>query len=244
MRYGIISDIHANLEALEATLRYLERCKIDQIICLGDIVGYGANPNECCTLVRQNATYTILGNHDAAVAQRMDYGFYRLSARRALDGHRQALDEHNLNWLKELPYIAHQVDSSFCHASPVEYETFKYIFGVEHMNPLIEDYQSQPFVTFIGHSHLCKCFFYNDQYAEEILNTRFHLVNGYRYVITVGSVGQPRDHDPRACCGIYDSEYGEFEYVRVSYDIRSAAQKIFKTKYLADTFGHRLFLGV
>ena len=143
-----------------------------------------------------------------------------------------------------MPYIAHQVDSSFCHASPVEYETFKYIFGVEHMNPLIEDYQSQPFVTFIGHSHLCKCFFYNDQYAEEILNTRFHLVNGYRYVITVGSVGQPRDHDPRACCGIYDSEYGEFEYVRVSYDIRSAAQKIFKTKYLADTFGHRLFLGV
>ena len=76
MRYGIISDVHANLEALEATLRALEAYQIDQLVCLGDVVGYGANPNECCDLIRQYATHTTLGNHDAAVAERMDYSFY------------------------------------------------------------------------------------------------------------------------------------------------------------------------
>jgi diadenosine tetraphosphatase ApaH/serine/threonine PP2A family protein phosphatase len=244
MRYGIISDIHANLEALEATLRLLESYQVDQVICLGDVVGYGADPEACCDLVRRTATYTILGNHDAAVAERMDYTFYRLAARKALDGHRQLLSEQSLEWLKELPYIAHQKDASFCHASPVDYSAFKYVFGVEHMEPLIESYQEQPFVTFIGHSHLCKCFFYNEHYAEEILNTRFHLVPGYRYVITVGSVGQPRDHDPRACCGVYDTSSQEFEYLRVPYQVSQAAHKIFNVPYLSDTFGHRLFLGV
>ena len=188
MRYGIISDVHANLEALEATLRELERYQVDHIICLGDVVGYGADPEACCQLIRQTATHTILGNHDAAVAERMNYEFYRLAARRALDGHRSVMSEENLMWLKELPYIAHKEDASFCHASPVDYTTFKYIFGVEHLEPLIERYDEQPFVTFIGHSHLCKCFYYNPQLAEEILNTRFHLVDGYRFVITVGSV--------------------------------------------------------
>lgn len=244
MRYGIISDVHANLEALEATLREIERYQVDHIICLGDVVGYGADPEACCQLVRQVATHTILGNHDAAVAERMNYEFYRLAARRALDGHRTVLSPQSLDWLKSLPYIAHKDDASFCHASPVDYTTFKYIFGVEHLDPLIERYEEQPFITFIGHSHLCKCFYYNRHSAEEILNTRFHLVEGYRFVITVGSVGQPRDHDPRACCGIYDSSTGEFEYLRIPYEVGVAANKIFSTPYLADTFGHRLFLGI
>jgi predicted phosphodiesterase len=244
MRFGIISDIHANLEALEATLRTLDRHQIDEIICLGDVVGYGADPEACCQLIRQYAKHTILGNHDAAVAQRMDYSFYRLAARRALDGHREALSEESLAWLQDLPYIVHKEEGSFCHASPVDYTTFKYIFGVEHISPLVDRYEEQPFVTFIGHSHLCKCFFYNENYAEEILNTRFHLVEGYRYVVTVGSVGQPRDHDPRACCGIYDSSNGEYEYLRIPYEVSQTAHKIFAKPYLADTFGHRLFLGV
>jgi diadenosine tetraphosphatase ApaH/serine/threonine PP2A family protein phosphatase len=244
MRYGVISDIHANLEALEATLRALEAYRVDHVVCLGDVVGYGADPDACCDLIRRACRFTILGNHDAAVAERMDYTFYRLAARRALDGHRKVVSEENLQWLKGLPYISHQPEASFCHASPVDYTAFKYIFGVEHMEPLVQSFADQPFVTFIGHSHLCKCFYYNEHTAEEILNTRFHLVPGYRYVITVGSVGQPRDHDPRACCGVYDSATAEFEYVRVPYQISQAAHKIFNANYLADTFGHRLFLGV
>ena len=244
MRYGIISDVHANLEALEATLRELDRHQIDHLICLGDVVGYGADPEACCQLIRQTATHTILGNHDAAVAERMNYEFYRLAARRALDGHRKVISEESLHWLKGLPYIAHKDEASFCHASPVDYTTFKYIFGVEHLEPLVDRYYEQPFVTFIGHSHLCKCFYYSPQLTEEILNTRFHLVDGYRFVITVGSVGQPRDHDPRACCGVYDSVNREFEYLRVPYEVGLAANKIFATPYLADTFGHRLFLGI
>ena len=244
MRLGIISDIHANLEALEATLKALDKQNIDQLICLGDVVGYGADPEACCQLIRQYATHCILGNHDAAVAERMDYTFYRLAARRALDGHRKLISEESLAWLQSLPYIVNLDQLCFCHASPVDYTTFKYIFGVEHIDPLIANYQEQPFITFIGHSHLCKSFFYNQNFAEEILNTRFHLVPGYRYVITVGSVGQPRDHDPRACFGVYDTTSQDFEYMRVSYEISQTAHKIFARDYLADTFGHRLFLGV
>lgn len=244
MRLGIISDIHANLEALEAILKVLDRHKIDQLVCLGDIVGYGPDPQACCDLIRKMSAITLLGNHDAAVADRMDYSCYRLAARKALDGHKQAISDENMAWLKELNYISNLDQMGFCHASPIDYQAFKYVFGLEQMAPLVADFHHQPFVTFIGHSHLCKSFFYHDSSADEILNTRFHLVSGYRYLLTVGSVGQPRDQDPRACCGVYDSQTGEFEYVRVHYDIQKTAKKIIQTEYLADTFGHRLFLGI
>jgi hypothetical protein len=244
MKLGIISDIHANLEALEAILRALDQHKIDMLICLGDIVGYGPDPQACCDIIRKNAKVTLLGNHDAAVADRMDYSCYRLAARKALDGHKQSLSAENIDWLKGLPYINAIDQMGFCHASPVDYQSFKYVFGLDQMGPLIGDFIQQPFVTFIGHSHLCKCFFYHESGADEILNTRFHLVSGYKYLLTVGSVGQPRDQDPRACCGVYDSKTGEFEYIRVPYDIQKTAKKIIETEYLADTFGHRLFLGI
>jgi predicted phosphodiesterase len=87
MRYGIFSDIHANHDALEAVLRAVDKEKVDALVCLGDTVGYGAQPNECCDIVRGITRYTILGNHDAAVAGRMDYSYYYDAAREALDLH-------------------------------------------------------------------------------------------------------------------------------------------------------------
>ncbi|MCB9537965.1 MAG: metallophosphoesterase family protein [Myxococcales bacterium] len=243
MRIGIFSDIHANLEALEAILRLYDRLDLDYLACLGDVVGYGAQPDECCDLVRQHADVTVLGNHDAAVCGRMDYSYYRAAAREALDWHASVLSSDNMAWLEGLPYRATLGDLAFCHGSPLDLEAFEYIFVLDQMRDVVAAHEAQAAVTFIGHSHLCKSFSFDARDAEEVLKTRFSLAADRKYIVTVGSVGQPRDYDTRACCGVFDTDARSFEYHRVPYDIESAARKIFEAD-LSVAFGKRLFLGV
>src|SRR5499425_290452 len=104
MRIGIFSDTHANLEALQAVVKAYEKERIDRYVCLGDTVGYGGSPNECCDLIRELCKSTILGNHDAAVSGRMDYSYYYEAARHALDVHAAMISAENMAWLKSLPY--------------------------------------------------------------------------------------------------------------------------------------------
>jgi diadenosine tetraphosphatase ApaH/serine/threonine PP2A family protein phosphatase len=243
MRIGLISDIHANLEALEAALAVFDREPVDYLACLGDVVGYGAQPNECCELVRTRADVTILGNHDAAVCGRMDYSYYRAAARHALDVHARQLSAENLEWLRSLPYAETVGDVTLCHGSPVALQEFEYVFLLDQVRELRAHFDELAPVTFIGHSHLCKCFSFDRDGAEEVLNTRFQTEPGRRYIITVGSVGQPRDYDNRACCAVYDTEARWFEYHRVPYDVEAAARKILAAD-LDAAFGKRLFLGV
>ena len=243
MKLGIITDIHANRQALEVVLRVLEAHKVDYVACLGDIVGYGGEPDICCTLVRQHADVTVVGNHDAAVANRMAYGYYRESARQALDLHRRLLSDDNLAWLSELPYVARQEDILFSHGMPVNPEEFEYLFALEQMGPMVHDFERQARVTFVGHSHLCKSFDFDAREAREVLRTRFKLAADRKYIISAGSVGQPRDYDARACCGIYDTDEQLFQYVRLDYDIEGAARTIVEAE-LSPAFGRRLFLGV
>ncbi len=243
MRIGLITDIHGNLEALEAVLSVLDRQRLDYLACLGDVVGYGAQPDECCDRVRTLADVCVLGNHDAAVSGRMDYSYYRLPARDALDLHRSMLSETNAAWLAALPY-AHALEGvTFCHGSPAALEDFEYIFVLDQMRELVARHADQADVTFIGHSHLCKAFAFDHERSDEILRTRFELEPDRKHLITVGSVGQPRDYDPRACCAVYDTERRAFEFIRVPYDIEAAARKIVDAG-LSVTFGKRLFLGV
>jgi predicted phosphodiesterase len=127
MRLGIFSDVHANLEALYAVIEAYKSERIDRYYCLGDVVGYGANPNECTNIVREVAELTILGNHDAAVAGRMDYSYYYEAARHALDAHAQSLTPDNMAWLRGLPYKHRVPDANvlLCHGSPVRIEEFE-----------------------------------------------------------------------------------------------------------------------
>ncbi len=243
MRIGVISDIHANYDALSAVMRVLDQEGYDYLACLGDVVGYGAQPNKCCDLLRKKADVTVLGNHDAAVCGRMDYSYYRAAARQALDWHSERLSADNMLWLQTLPYISRLGDLAFCHGSPLALEDFEYIFVLDQMRNVVEAHEDQAAVTFIGHSHLCKCFVYDGTKADEVLRTRFPLDAGRKYIITAGSVGQPRDYDPRACACIYDTEARRFEYFRVPYDVEAAARRIFEAD-LSAAFGKRLFLGV
>ena len=243
MRYGIFSDTHANIEALTAVLEAYEPLDIDRFVCLGDTVGYGASPNECCDVIREKAAFTILGNHDAAVAGRMDYSYYYDAARNALDKHAAELSTANMEWLQSLPYEVRENELSFCHGSPVNLEEFEYIFSTEQAARCLDMWDDLAVATFIGHSHLCKAFALTEDEVFEVVATKFEIRPDHRYIISVGSVGQPRDYDPRASYTVFDTEDKTFEFRRVPYDIDGAAQKIFDSK-LERNFANRLFLGV
>ncbi len=243
MRYGIFSDTHANIEALTEVMKAFERESIDRYVCIGDTVGYGASPNECCDIVREKTAFTILGNHDAAVSGRMDYSYYYDAARNALDAHSKQITSVNMDWLKSLPYEMREEGVTFCHGSPVNLEEFEYIFSSEQAARCHEIWDDLSTVTFIGHSHLCKSFALTRTEVFEVVADKFELRPEHRYIISVGSVGQPRDYDPRASYTIYDTATKVFEFKRVEYDIDAAAQKIFKSD-LERNFGNRLFLGV
>jgi predicted phosphodiesterase len=247
MRLGIFSDVHANVEALSTVVDALERECPDVLYCLGDVVGYGASPNECADIVRTTAKVTILGNHDAAVAGRMDYSYYYEAARRALDLHASLVSEENMAWLRGLPYM-HRVEGTqvhLCHGSPVRMEDFDYIFAPEQARECLPIYDELGHLTLIGHSHLCKVFELTPTEVVELHGPpkNFELRADRKYIISVGSVGQPRDYDNRASYVTYDTKTREFCFKRVEYDIESAAQKIFDAR-LERNFGHRLFIGV
>ncbi len=245
MRIGILSDIHANYEALSAVLEAYKTESIGDYYCLGDTVGYGGSPNECAEIIREMAKATILGNHDAAVAGRMDYSYYYEAARHALDVHSALLGEASLEWLKNLPYQVkleeHGVD--LCHGSPVRLEEFEYIFAPEQARECLPMYDELGHITLIGHSHLCKVFALTEDSVEELPPIDFELDPTKKYIVSVGSVGQPRDYDNRSSYTVYDTDKKRFEFKRVEYDIETAAQKVLDAR-LERNFAHRLFIGV
>jgi diadenosine tetraphosphatase ApaH/serine/threonine PP2A family protein phosphatase len=244
MRLGIVSDIHANLEALQACFAAMDTDGVERTICLGDVVGYGASPNETCTLLRTRAAHTILGNHDAAVAGRMDYSYYYHAARHALDVHARQLDPEHMEWLKGLPYEVREGDVHFCHGSPLKIEEFDYIFAKDQAAECLPIWPGMASLTLIGHSHLCKAFALSpDGGARDVVAQKFDLRAGWKYIISVGSVGQPRDFDPRASYVVFDTDTKLFEFKRVEYDVKSSAAKILSSD-LEPNFGTRLFLGI
>jgi len=245
MRLGILSDIHANIEALSAVLEAFRHESIDVFYCLGDTVGYGGSPNEACDIVREVARVTIVGNHDAAVAGRMDYSYYYEAARHALDVHASMLSPENMAWLKTLPYQhkLDEIDVLLCHGSPVRLEEFEYIFAPEQARECLPIWDKLGHITLIGHSHLCKVFALTRSSVEELPAVDFDLAPDKKYIVSVGSVGQPRDFDNRASYTLYDSDKKRFEFRRVEYDIELTADKVLRIR-LEKNFAHRLFIGV
>src|SRR5690349_4386128 len=186
MRIGIFSDVHANIEALTAVIDAYKSERIDTYVCIGDTVGYGASPNECCDLVRSTAAFTFLGNHDAAVAGRMDYSYYYDAARHALDLHARQLTPDNMAWLKALPYEAREGGATVCHGSPVNPEEVEYIFSVEQAARGRELSDTLATVTVIGHSHLCSAFALTKDGGYEVGAQKFAIRPDHKYIISVG----------------------------------------------------------
>jgi diadenosine tetraphosphatase ApaH/serine/threonine PP2A family protein phosphatase len=243
VRTAILTDIHGNLAALNAAFRACESLRVDRYVCLGDTVGYGAQPNECCELVRLHASFCLLGNHDAAVCGRMRYDDYYDAAREALDWTRRSIERSNLAWLSSLPYSVREGSVGYCHGSPLEPEQYEYIFLLDHARDLLPIVADLPRVTFIGHSHLPRAYALGTQRVRNVMAPEIQLDSTEKYIISVGSIGQPRDGDSRSCFAVFDDETLRVEFQRVEYEIDTTAELI-RSAGLSDHFARRLYAGV
>lgn len=239
MRFAIFGDIHGNLEALETVLAAIKDLNVDEYICMGDIVGYGANPNECLKIIRQLGCLTIAGNHDHAVIGCLDISYFNQYARQSTIWTREILSAENRAYLAELPFIEHTSEFTVVHGSLHAPEMFNYVQTVRdaEFNFRIMDKG----LLFIGHSHQPLGFFDTDPMTYT-LDQDIPLNPILKTIINVGSVGQPRDEDPRSSFCIYDSAENLATIHRLEYDIDTAASKILAAG-LPEPLALRLALG-
>lgn len=240
MVYLILSDIHGNLEALKAVIGSFPDAKDTRVLCAGDVAGYGANPNECIELVRSLGAINVMGNHDAAVIGRLGTENFNRYAREAVDWTRKHLGTKEALYLGGLSMSRELGDVTLAHGTLHEPERFGYMLtGADAMRSF-RVLTSK--VCFVGHSHIPDVFILR---GGKVLGTSRHpikLSDGDKYIVNAGSVGQPRDGDPRACYCVYDTIGKEIEFKRVEYDIASSGRAIIKAGlpgYLAE----RLWLG-
>lgn len=231
MRFAFISDIHANLEALEAVLDDIGSQNIDELICLGDIVGYGANPNECCELISSRSPVTLLGNHDAAAVDQLSTQHFNIHAKIAIEWTSKNLKKENQTFLEALPLKATKPSMTLVHATPYEPNMWYYITSLEEAAFNCQFFDTQ--LCFVGHTHIPIIIVLDkDKELYVHQDSLIHLdeVENGRLLINVGSVGQPRDRNPKSCYGIFDDDSGEFTYRRVAYDIDKTQSKMKKIK--------------
>lgn len=247
MIIAVFSDIHANLEALEACLLDAKQRGYDRMVCLGDVVGYGADPELCIEIIRREVwrddkgEAVVKGNHDDAVAGGDD-SYFNPEARRAVRWAYDRLSEEDKAWLAALPYERRYPGHLLVHSSPFEPEAWNY---VTTMNEALSAFESFPErVAFIGHSHIPFSVSIDSAQTKMQVEPQENIVmrEGYRYLTNVGSVGQPRDGDPRASYVLFDTETGKIDRIRVPYPVEAAAAKI-REAGLPGFLADRLFKG-
>lgn len=219
MRYAIVSDLHANIRAWDAVLADLREQKTDVTICLGDVVGYGPKPAEVLDAVREETELFVLGNHDAAAVNMIDYSIFNDHARQAIEWTMTELNEEQKTFLSSVPLAIEAEDVLFVHAEIREPGRFDYIDSLERAE---ENFKAKKhLVTFVGHTHLPKIFEKTPGgKVVELLDDDKVLEEDHRYIVNVGSVGEPRNPDDlRARYVIYDTETRKVEFRRVEFDI-------------------------
>ncbi len=239
-RVGIFSDIHANLHAFKTVLDALDSENLDYIVCCGDVVGYGAFPNECCELLIERKFPVIAGNHDHAVLGLTDISYFNDVAKNAVLWTRKVLKKENEEFLRALPLTHKLGDMFFVHASPEAPADWNYILTMGEARANFRFFSEK--FCFIGHSHQP---FIIENLNEELScpsTPEIEIRDDCRYLINVGSVGQPRDRNPNACYVIVDFEAKCVEIKRIHYDIQ-AAQEAIMANGLSQELAERLAYG-
>lgn len=250
MRIAIISDIHSNLEALQKALELIERETVEKIICLGDIVGYGSNPKQCLELTRKISHHIIMGNHDQASADISYIRDFTDYAKEAIFWTNKVLSQSEKEFLQSLPFTIEIENISFVHSSPYQPQEWHYITKHSEASFNFGYFDTQ--VCFIGHSHVSEIFCEDRASKKELVNPaiideinyfscKYELLKEKKYIINVGSVGQPRDKDWRLSFGIFDTDNWTYENIRAEYDVKAAAKKIREAK-LPEILARRLFV--
>jgi diadenosine tetraphosphatase ApaH/serine/threonine PP2A family protein phosphatase len=229
VKVAAITDVHANLPALEATLAAVEAAAVEEVWCLGDVVGYGAQPDECAELVRERCAVRLVGNHDLAVLGTLDVAAFSEAAAAAVWWTRDNVSERALEMLRELEPRDSRAGVALSHASPRD-PVWEYVLSTEQADACLDAQPER--IGLIGHSHVA-LFFTRPadpepgqvRGAQAGDGTLLHLADG-GWLINPGSVGQPRDGDPRAAWLELDTELTTARFHRVEYDIEAAAAAI------------------
>lgn len=251
MRQALISDIHGNLEALNTVIEDIQGQNVDRLICLGDVVGYGPNPCQCLDLVMQKCDFTILGNHDQAAL--FDPEGFNPVALRAIYWTRDQLDRGpgsasviNGRWdfLSELPKFHREGKHLFVHGSPRdatnEYVFPETIYDQARMKVLFDKVEQY---CFQGHTHMPGVFTTDGEFiTPEDCDNEFPL-SDEKLMVNVGSVGQPRDEDPRSCYVILDDKEEAILFRRVEYNVDRTVEQIYAIEDLDNMLGDRLRTG-
>lgn len=235
MRYGIFSDVHANLEALTAVIGAYRKEAIDVILCAGDIVGYGANPNECIEEVKKISRVTVAGNHDWASVDKFSVDYFNQAAKLAIFWTKAKLADKS--FLSSLELVYKNQDLTLVHGTLRNPQDFNYLIN-EYLAKKDFDLLETD-ACFLGHSHIAGVFIQKEDktiyYSQHDLDIT--LQPGNKYIVNVGSVGQPRDNNPEAAYCIYDTERKRVEIKRVAYEVGTAGKKIIEgglPRFLAD----------
>lgn len=241
MRYGLISDIHGNLEALEAVLKEIDKFSVDEVLCLGDIIGYGPDPDRCVELVRKRAKTVLAGNHDHAPIGLVDVSYFNAYAKRAVEWTAAKISLETREFLESCPLTQKFDDFTIVHSTPSNPAAWEYILSIDDA---IENF---PFfdtrACFIGHSHVPVIISKSDEDKIQVKRaTVMTLEEKFKYIINIGSVGQPRDLDARAAFAVYDTGAHKYELHRINYDIGKVQRKILE-RGLPQFLAERLALG-
>lgn len=245
MKLAIVTDIHGNLPAFEAVLAEVESAAPDEVWCLGDVVGYGAEPNECTDLVKRHCTVCLAGNHDLAVLDAIDISTFSPAAAEAAQWTAAKLSDSSREFLTGLHPADESREVALYHASPRDH-VWEYVLWPEQAGECIAKQAER--VALIGHSHIALCFRGADdgdvdatEGAQVSAGTKLDLAEG-RWLLNPGSVGQPRDGDPRAAWMELDTEAWTATYRRTEYEVERAAESI-AAAGLPEHLGKRLFVG-
>lgn len=242
MIYVVFSDVHANLEALQAFFETADTIAHDKKVCLGDIVGYGADPNPCVELIRDRADLILAGNHDYAAVDETDASYFNSQAYKACMWTRDELTGDNKAFLRSLPVWKVEGEIFWAHSSPFQPLEWHYLFSADDSAKNFDYFDAS--VCFIGHTHKPVILQKDPAGRLETCSGPFwKLRSGNRYIINAGSIGQPRDGNPDPSFGIYDTEGMTIEFRRFSYD-RSTARKKILENGLPPALAERLNLGL
>jgi predicted phosphodiesterase len=229
MRYAIISDIHGNVDALKAVLRDIEKRGVDSIICLGDIVGYYPDPELCVRIVKKYVTYSVAGNHDYAAVGKIDHSNFTFFAYVAMEWTKKNISDASREFLSSLPLVLRMDGMFFTHSSPGSPNDFsRYVFP-DSEEAIFEAFSSLVHrVNFIGHTHWPSIMLQNDDRIMLHNEQTIEVDDRHYYLINVGSVGQPRNFDPRSCYALYDTGAARISLIYVEYDFTITQKKVIK----------------